>query len=81
MLIGYVAYTGMALAGGGILEAGGTASDKILLSTSESTVIHVVGTIKTGATGGAYTLQWAQNASDLASVTVRKGSYLKMDRI
>lgn len=81
ILVGYLAYTGMSPAGGGILESSGTASDKILLSPAESTVIHVVGTIKTGSNDGQLTLQWAQNASDSAGVTVRKGSYLKAEQI
>jgi hypothetical protein len=46
MLLGYLANNGIALAGGGIVESSGDASDKILLSPNESTVIHLVGTIK-----------------------------------
>jgi Concanavalin A-like lectin/glucanases superfamily len=81
LLLGYLANTGAAVTGGGILESSGSESDKVLLSPTESTVVHVVGTITTGANSGAFTLQWAQNASDSAGVTVRKGSYLKAEAI
>jgi hypothetical protein len=39
------------------------------------------GILTIGATAGVFKLQWAQNAADAATLTVRAGSYVKLNRV
>jgi len=81
MLLGYLAHSGIVLAGGGIIEVAETATAEIDVDRDSSTVVRIMGTIKTGSTSDNLTLQWAQNTSDTDSVTVRAGSYIRVTDI
>lgn len=50
-------------------------------SFSGITVLQLFAYVVNGATPGYATLNWAQNTSDLAGVTVMKGSYLSARRV
>jgi hypothetical protein len=61
--------------------AQGVETDGISISANKPIAIQIVGTVKTGSSGGTLTLQWAQNASSAAAIGVLRGSYLRADEI
>ena len=79
MSIGYISVVGQ-LAGSGLLESSGISSERIQLPSNTPVPVMIKGTIVAGATGPLQ-LQWAQFASNANSVTVKKGSYLKVEEI
>ncbi|MFP4528525.1 MAG: hypothetical protein ACLFQX_08250 [Candidatus Kapaibacterium sp.] len=50
------------------------------LTASESGALIIEAIVTIDATAGNIALQWAQNASDAADLTVKAGSYLKLER-
>ncbi len=82
MDLGYIASSVTSLTTvGELLETPGSASTGIPLAANAPVVIKISGTMEVGGTGGALTLQWAQNNSDSAAVTLKEGSYLKAEEI
>lgn len=51
------------------------------LAAVANTPIRLDGTLIMSSTAGLLTLQWAQNASNAANTTLRKGSWLRLNRI
>lgn len=56
-------------------------SSGLITGNATEDVYEIVGTVANGVTAGDVTLQWAQNTSNAASVTVRTGSYLTANRV
>jgi hypothetical protein len=54
-------------------------SGTIALDASTETVLRITGTVKTSTTEGSLEFQWAQAVSDSSRVTVKKGSYLRVE--
>lgn len=81
MLMAYVAQAGTDVIGGDVLALHGTAGSEIRLSRESVNVVRLTGTVKTGASGGTFSLQWAQYTSTTAPVTVGKGSYIRAQAI
>jgi hypothetical protein len=76
-----IGYTSNAGAGSsGVLTTSGAASTRIPLPANSPVPIRIEGTIVAGA-DGTLQLQWAQFASNIAAVTVGKGSYLEVAEI
>jgi hypothetical protein len=51
------------------------------LAAVANTPLRADGLLIVGSTAGIVTLQWAQNAANAANTTLRKGSWLRLNRI
>lgn len=79
MSIGHISAAGAAV-DGGLLETSGASSVRIQLPANTSVPIMIKGTVVAGATG-VLQLKWAQWGSNATAVTVKKGSYLRVEEI
>lgn len=64
-----------------LIQASDTDTDGIPIFANRPIAIQVVGTVKTGASGGTLNFQWAQNSSNGNATAVLRGSYLRADEI
>lgn len=51
------------------------------INAAGHTMIIIHGTLTMGATPGNFTLQWAQNISNVTATELRYGSYIKLDEM
>ncbi len=71
---------GAKVAGSGLFSSDASEVD-IDLPSNGLVVIHINGSITTGATAGTLEFEWAQNTSSATAIKLFKGSYLRAEKI
>ena len=63
------------------VSSANTSSGLIAMSANELRVIHIDGSVIGSSTAGTVGFQWAQNATNVATVTVSMGSWLEANKM